>query len=189
MKTLVSSGVEPSETPVQHLHIQITEFKIALQNRNDLKLPARRRNYIVGVVARITIKKIESGNGPRGSWMLRLLLNRQCAALLIQLYYAELTRITYKTCENGGASTVDSTIDKRLQTVSEKDVIPENQHAGRAVEKISTYSISIGKTPRMLLSGIGKMNAPLRTVSQQPAKGRAIIGSSDNKNISHSSHN
>src|SRR5262249_6416505 len=94
LERLVGSGIEPGETPTEHLDVELAGLEIGAIDIGDLQLTARGRTEAGGDVQHAVVVEVEAGDRVAGSGTCRLFLDGACAVVRPELYDAVPFRVT-----------------------------------------------------------------------------------------------
>ena len=136
----------------------------------DLELPTRRGLEPRRVVHDIGSVEVEPGHGVVAARLLRLLLQRNSDAILVQLYYPVRRRVGDLVAEDRGTVERLETPQLGAESSTVEDVVPQNETYGVVPHVVGSEVERLGKPVRGRLHGVGQLDPELRAVAQQTSK-------------------
>ncbi len=114
----------------------------------------------------------------------RLLYEARGPAVGVKAHHAVPLRLAHPVRKNGRALFAGSGARKhRPQPAAIEEIVTENQADLIAIKELARNQNGAGNAVRFFLLGIGELDAPLRSASQQGFELREIFGSGNNENV------
>ena len=140
--------------------------------------------HLTGNIDDLIVVKIKPRHRQHAFWLLRLFLNRQCAAIGINLDNAVALRVFdiigkdfRAMCHRARSANL------RAQAGAIEDIVAKRQSARLIADKILADQECFGEAARFGLRGIGEIHANARAIAQQVAKRRLRPRRRDDQNI------
>ncbi|MNP42693.1 hypothetical protein D3C76_1364760 [compost metagenome] len=128
--------------------------------------------------------EVQPRYGVTGFWYLRLFLDRQHTALLVEFGYAVALWIMHVISKYRrpyipaiGAQ------QQRLEIMAVENVVAQYQGGRIITDEIRADSERLRQAVRARLHGIGKVQAPLRTIAQQLLEARCVLWRGDDEDV------
>src|SRR5205085_10408918 len=177
---LLRAGVEPGEAAAERLHLELRRFEVAAIEIGDLQLAARGRLEPRREVADPRVVEVQARHREVRARLLRLLFDADGAAALVELDDAVALRIVHAIGEDRRSAGPRAGAAQRVgQSVSVEDVVAEDQAARRAGDELASDDERLRQSAWIRLRRVLEVDAPPRSVAQQPAKQRLVLGRAD----------
>lgn len=123
--------------------------------------------------------------------MLRLLLNGDRTAVLVELHDAKALWVVHVVAEDGGEPLPrvrDGAAEMPAEAVAEEDVVAEHEGAGLARDEILADEEGLGEAVRRGLLGVGERDAEVGTVAQQALEVGQVRRRRDDEDVADARH-
>ena len=186
----MSPGVEPGESALHRLHLQLSAPEKLLIHSGYLKLTTCRRSDVLRYIHHFVRVEVESDHGIVGLRVCRLLLDAQTVALVVELRHPVPLRVIDPVAEYSGPALLLGRVYRILQQSCKpgpmEDVVPENQTHAVIPDKLLPDDECLGQTVRARLLGIFKPHSEIGTVTEKPAEAGKVLRRRYDKYISDS---
>lgn len=123
--------------------------------------------------------------------MLRLLLDGDHAAVLVELHDAEALWVVHVVAEDGGEPLPrvrDGAAEVPAKAVAEEDVVAKHEGAGLARDEVLADDEGLGEAVRRGLLGVGEQDAEVGAVAQQALEVGQVRRRRDDEDVADARH-
>ena len=160
----MGSGVQPRVTAPHPLHVQFACFEIEAVEVRDLQLAARGGFHLAGELRHALVIEIEPGHSPVRARLLRLFLDRQRFARLVQFDDPIGYGVFDAVAEHGGGTGLGPLpgAQKHVRkSGAVEDIVAQHQRGRATADKAGTDLERLGQAFRADLDGIVDHQAQL----------------------------
>ncbi len=180
----MGAGVEPGEAAVEHGHLEAALLEVAAVEVGDLELAADARPQIGGELADVRAVEVEPRHCEGALGPCRLLLDRECAPVAVELDDAVALRVAHPVAEDPGA-VLDgrAVLEHCRQAGAVEDVIAEHETRGPARQELAAEEEGLGEALGPRLLAVGETHAEAAAVAEKLAVGRQVAGRGDDEHL------
>ena len=186
-QALVGAGVEPGEALTEQLHIEGVILEVDAVEIGDLQLASGGGREVFRVFHDLVVVEIQSRHAVIGLRLLRLFLDGDDLAVLVEFHDAEALRIVDIVAEHRGALAVCRVLDRRLQalfeTVTGKNIVAEHHGDAVVADEIRADDERLRESVGRRLDGVGQAQTELFAVAEQLLKARRVLRCGNDEDI------
>lgn len=158
--------VEPGVSPAKDLDLQPAFIEIKPVEVRDLQFPPLGRFEILGLVHNCAVVKVKPHDGVVRPWFFRLLLKGDYLPLVVELHNAVALGVSDRIAEYGcSLLAAYGFLEKARQALTVEKVVPKYEGARVTADELFPYQEGLGESAWFGLNRIGKVQAPLASVT------------------------
>ena len=191
VERLHGAGIEPGVASTESDHGERAVLEVHPVEVGDLELAARGGCDPLRALCHVARVEVEAGDGVGALRALRLLLDGDRAAVLVELHHAEALRVVHVVAEDGGEALPrvrDGAAEVPAEAVAEEDVVAEHEGAGLARDEALADEEGLGEAVRRGLLGVGERDAEVGTVAQQALEVGQVRRRRDDEDVADARH-
>ena len=183
----MGAGVQPGESPVQGLDLELAVGEELLVHARDLQFSACGRLDLLGYVHYFVGVKIQADHGIVALGLLRLFLDGEAVPIRVELRHAVTLRIVHPVAENRGLGILlggaHRFFEERGEIVAVEDVVPQDQAHAVVTDELLADEEGLCEAVRGGLLGVGKTDPVVGTVAQQAPEAREVQRGTDDQDV------
>ena len=169
----VSSQAKPA---VELFDDQFASFEVVVDDRGDLEFASRRRLDGLGGLDHSRVEVVQPGDRPVARRIGGLLLDLGGAPVGVEVDDAVPLRVLDVVAEHGGAGRPGGGAGDELREAGAvEQVVAEHERRALPVEEVGADQERLRQPVGRVLRGVGELDAPLRTVAEQPLEARPVL--------------
>src|SRR5690606_28519872 len=157
--TVVGPAVEPGNSPIEELDVQISPIQIDPVDVGDLELASVRRADGRGDIDDILVVDVEAGHRILRLRLGRLLLERDDPAVPIELNHSVTLRVPHRVSEHECAR-LEAGDDLLQSGPPVEDVVAEDESHRITVDEVGADDEGLGDSLRLGLNRVGDVDTP-----------------------------
>ena len=180
----MGSRIEPGEAAAHSFHNKPPFFEVLAVEVGDLVFAASGRLEHGGLFDDIVGVEVEADYCVVGFGLRRLLFERDCAALSVELHDAIALWVADAVAEDRWLVTRSRLLEKARQIRSIEDIVAKNKAGIVIAEKLAAENKGLSESVRDFLNFVGELHSKLRAVAEEPLEVRQIGGCRDYQHFS-----
>ena len=184
---VVGAGVEPCEASRQDADLELAVAQEFLIDGGDLQFPPGGWLYVRGHVHDLVGVEVEADDGIVALGMLRLLLDGEAVALVIEFGHAVAFRVVDPVAEDGGLSVLLGIMDRipedSRESGSVEDVVAEDETGGVIADEFAADDEGLRQAVGGGLLGVFEAHAEVGAVAEEAAESGEVVGGGDDEDI------
>lgn len=191
VERLHGAGIEPGVASPEGHDAERAVLEVHPVEVGNLELAARGGRNPLGALGHVARVEIEAGDGVARLGALRLLLDGDRAAVLVELHDAEALWVVHVVAEDGGEPLPrvrDGAAEVPAEAVAEEDVVAEHEGTGLARDEVLADDEGLGEAVRRGLLGVGERDAEVGAVAQQALEVGQVRRRRDDEDVADARH-